>query len=130
MKIAATLVFLLLLSSPAWAHDWSHKDFAQANALERKWLQKQRHPKTNVLCCNDADGEQVEEDIRNGRYWINSNHTRGIWMLVPDEVVIREPNMHGRPVAWFRWEGAGSIQTLPRDDLRPVIYCYVPGAGL
>ena len=129
------LAVSLVLFSPAQAHDWSHPDFAQANPYERNWLQKQKRPNTTFSCCNEADGEIVEEDIRYddkgiGHYWIKSRHTRGVFMIVPDAAVIREPNLHGRPVAWFRWGAGTSRQTVPRDDLPVEVYCYAPGALL
>ena len=137
MKIFLALVvlLLLLLLAPTLAHDWSYKDFAQANPFERNWLQKQKRPNTTFSCCSEADGEQVEEDIRYDQkgiahYWINSNHTRGAWIIVPKEAVIHEPNMHGRPVAWFRWGTGTNMQTMPRDDLPVEVFCYAPGALL
>lgn len=127
------LALMLLLAVPASAHDWTHGDFAQSTPAQRNWLNKQRRPGTTFTCCSEADGEQVDEQIKYdskgiGRYWIYSKHTRGEWMLVPDEAVIREPNLHGRPVAWFRWgDAGGSSSTLPRSDLTPTIFCFAPG---
>ncbi len=130
--ILLTLLFLLI-ATPAAAHDWTHRDFARNTIQQREWLQKQRRPFTKLSCCNEADGEQVDEEIRYddkgiGRYWIQSKHTRGQWMLVPEEAIIREPNMHGRPVAWFRWVSHdGSFAAVPRPDMTPTIFCYAPG---
>lgn len=129
-QIGIVILFMLLLATSAAGHDWNHQDFVQNTPAQRDWLNKQRQPGTRYTCCTEADGEQVDEQIRYddkgiGRYWIYSRHTRGEWMLVPEEVIIREPNMHGRPVAWFRW--GATLQTLPRSDLMPVVFCFVPG---
>lgn len=132
--LAVVIVFVMFVAmSQTRAHDWHHHDFAQATPTQRNWLNKQRRPGTTFTCCNESDGEQVDEEIRYdhkgiARYWINSKHTRGQWMQVPEEAVIREPNLHGRPIAWFRWAAPdGSFTTFPRADLRPEIFCYVPG---
>jgi hypothetical protein len=110
--IAAYLLFI-------FAYAVSAKDngqWAQYSLKERQWFKDQRQPGTGASCCDDADGEQVEEDIRNGEYWIRSDKTAGLWLRVPPEVVIKGPNMFGRPVAWFRW-----------TDGTPKIFCYAPG---
>jgi hypothetical protein len=132
LAVSITLLWVVLVMGVTMAHDWSHPDFAQANPYERNWLQRQKRPNTTFSCCSEADGEQVEEDIRYdskgiGHYWINSRHTKGEWMIVPDEAVIREPNMHGRPVAWFRWGTGTNMQTMPRNDLPVEVFCYAPG---
>lgn len=111
------LVSLLLFSLflPAFAKDYGQ--FAQYSLQEREWFRKQRQPVTLFPCCDEADGEQVEEDIRNGEYWVRSDRTAGLWVRVPPEVVIKEPNLFGRPVAWWR-----------HTDGRPSVFCYAPGS--
>ena len=127
-QIGIIILFMLLLWTPARAHDWSHEHFAQNTPQQRQWMQQQKRPGTASNCCNESDGEQVDEEIRAGRYWINSRHTRGVWMLVPIEAIINEPNMHGRPIAWFRWMSPdGSFSMVPRTDLEPKVFCYSPG---
>lgn len=128
-----TLLLILWLISPAAAHDWSSPHFVMDTPQQQEWLKKQKRPGTHMMCCNEADGAQVDEEIRYdekgiGHYWIWSSHTRGRWMQVPDEAIIREPNMHGRPVAWFRWIGPNGQNNL-RDtrNLEPTIFCYSPG---
>ncbi len=111
------LLILLLLIVPALAKD--NGQWAKSSPAERLWFKEQKQPGTNFLCCDEADGELVDEEIRDGHYWIQSEKTRGKWMKVPDQVVIQAPNMHGRPVAWFRW-----LQGEPQ------IFCYAPGGGI
>lgn len=124
----AIVVGVLAYYRPAHSHDWSHQHFAQSTPDQRNWMQRQMRPGTTSNCCSESDGEQVDEEIRAGSYWVNSRHTRGVWLLVPPEAVITAPNPHGRPVAWFRWVAAdGSFSNVPRSDLSPTIFCYSPG---
>lgn len=126
--VIIALLIGFLVPGDIWARDLDGK-WAQSPPAVRKWLREQKQPGSGYLCCSEADGEQVDEEIRNGRYWINSKHTRGKWLLVPEDMVINSPNPHGRAIAWFRWVGDdGSTSTVPRDDLRPEVFCYAPGA--
>jgi hypothetical protein len=76
---------------------------------------------TNIggLCCNEADGTYAEEDIRNGVYWTRFELTGGEWIAVPADVVIKDPNRNGAPVAWWYFQ-EGKLQ----------IRCYAPGVGV
>ena len=40
----------------------------------------------------EADGTYAEEDIRNGVYWTRFELTKGDWIPVPADVVIKDPN--------------------------------------
>jgi hypothetical protein len=113
MKLWLALA-VVVACAPAMAHDSSQ--WAATPQAERNWFLQQKSPKTGLSCCNQSDFEQVDEEIREGRYWIASNQTRGIWLLVPPEVVIRGPNLHGRAVAWFRFPNGN-----------PEVYCFAPG---
>ncbi len=90
-----------------------------------QWLQQQKIPEGNGAlsgfgCCNDQDVEEVEEDIREGEYWIKGGHFPE-WKRVPPSLVIKEPNKHGQPVVWWvRGETEGYY------DIR----CYAPGGGV
>jgi hypothetical protein len=53
---------------------------------------------TGEHCCDEADGTYIEEDVREGHYWVRWS-TVWQWQRVPDEVII-----HGRvglPVVWW-----------------------------
>lgn len=104
-------------SARAHTHDW-----AQLSPQQRQWFRQQRKPDTYALCCSEpdvgSDAEIVEEDIRNGEYWVRSPTTRGEWIKVPAHAVLTEPNKFGRPVVWWRWQ-----------DGHPVAFCYSPGGG-
>jgi hypothetical protein len=70
-------------------------------------------------CCNESDGTYAEEEIREGHYWTRFEQSNGKWIPVPDQVVIRDPNRNGAPVAWWFFE-SGILQ----------IRCYAPGGGV
>lgn len=117
LKSYAPLLAVVILAVPAMARD--NGQWKNADASTRQWLRDQKSPKTGMSCCNESDGEQVQEDIREGHYWIRGGNFSD-WTLVPDDVVLRGPNMHGQPVVWSRVQIVG----------KPSIYCYAPGAGI
>jgi hypothetical protein len=104
----------------AHAHFADHEHWAQLTPTQRDWLTQQRVPnRPEHSCCSVADAEQVEEDIRAGHYFVRSTVTAGLWVAVPDEVIIRAPNRYGQPVVWWKY-----------TDGVPVVRCFSPGAGL
>ncbi len=121
-----TVILLVFCNSLAVAKD--NGQWAQAPPDVRQWFQDQKVPSgphKDQSCCNMADGEQVQEDIRHGQYWIKGGHFPD-WTLVPDEAVIRGPNKHGQPIVWwFSGQYNNGVQTSPTG-----IRCYSPGAGI
>ena len=88
----------------------------------RTWLREQVVPGSNgagkqlMFCCTEADGEEVQEKIEGGAYWIQGGSFKE-WTKVPDGAVIEGPNPHGQPVVW----STGSTHA---------IRCYAPGAKI
>jgi hypothetical protein len=112
----ATLMFVSLFSQ------LFARDNGQWNDIDpkvRQWFREQKSPKTSGYCCNESDGTYAEEEIRDGHYWTRFEESNGNWIPVPDEVVIRDPNRNGAPVAWWYFE-KGILQ----------IRCYAPGGGV
>lgn len=78
-------------------------------------------------CCSDADGyaiSDVDWEMKDGHYRVRiprSNYeplnTQMIWLDVPDEAVITEPNRAGRTMVWPIWGYQG-----------PSIRCFMPGS--
>jgi hypothetical protein len=76
------------------------------------------------LCCSFADGYVVQDadwDTKDGHYRVRvpkaANSEEGIWVNVPDEAVITEPNRAGRTMVW------------PLYDYQGVsIRCFMPGS--
>jgi hypothetical protein len=76
------------------------------------------------LCCSFADGYVVEDadwETKGGHYRVRvpvaANAADAIWVDVPGEAVINEPNRVGRTMVW------------PLYGLGPVsIRCFMPGS--
>ena len=103
-----TFLILLLLCSPALAHDASHPEF-------NEWFN--RLASGMGLCCSFADGfavSDVDWESKDGRYRVRLENK---WIDVPDDALITEPNRVGRTMVWpVRF--AGKI----------FIRCFMPGS--
>lgn len=89
------------------------------NQDQKDWLNEQKIPGSTGRCCNEADGEEVQEDIRGVDYWITGSKFP-TWTKVPASAVINTPNKIGRPVVWWYQE----------EDMGGATYkikCYAPG---
>jgi hypothetical protein len=78
----------------------------------------------NGLCCSFADGYVVEDAdwmSENGHYRVRVPKAAGskdmIWVEVPDDAVITEPNKAGRTIVW-PFYGSDSV----------LIRCFMPGS--
>lgn len=76
------------------------------------------------LCCSMADGRAVEDpdwESKNGHYrvkiGIGDDYKTLIWVDVPDDAVITEPNRAGRTMVWpIYFDGQVAIR------------CFMPGS--
>ena len=125
----------LFFDKPAKSH-WRPEYAQQYTPEEQLWFNQQKVPGTTNRCCSIADGVAAQEDLREGKYWVrftanrttadyenNTNRTEEVdsdWMLVPDNVIIVEPNKMQRPVVWYFFDGAMKLQ----------IKCFIPGAKM
>lgn len=82
---------------------------------ERQWFRDQEIPGSKAKCCSEADGEEVQEEIRGEYYWIKGGKFPD-WTRVPKEAVIENPNLVGRPVVWWAL-----------NEEQYIIRCYSPG---
>jgi len=107
---AGAIILAALTIGDAAARD----DGRYANSPLKGWfdsLKSGRGP-----CCSDADGFAVSDpdwDSQNGHYRVRLD---GVWMVVPDDAVITEPNRYGRTMVW---PIKGSLGT--------TIRCFMPG---
>jgi hypothetical protein len=102
------VLILLLLCSPALAHDSSRPDL-------NNWFDRLASGKG--LCCSFADGLAVADpdwESKNGHYRVRLGNE---WIDVPDDAVITEPNRAGRTMVW-PW----------RFDDQISIRCFMPGS--
>lgn len=69
-------------------------------------------------CCSDADGNVVID----GDWETSGDHyrvkVRGVWIDVPDDAVLKEPNRDGRTIVWPIFGPNGVI----------MIRCFIPGS--
>ena len=102
------VLILLLLCSPARAHDPSHPEL-------NDWFNKLQSGRG--LCCSFADGfavSDVDWESKDGHYRVRLEN---IWIDVPDDALITVPNRVGRTMVWpLRFEGQISIR------------CFMPGS--
>lgn len=114
--LALVLGFLLGWVLVVHAHDAKRPDLNQ-------WFEGLKSDKGP--CCSDADGALVKDadwDTIKGGDGISHYRVRidGQWVIVPDEAVIREPNLYGQTVVW----GSRSwYQTESTYQIR----CFLPG---
>ena len=101
-------LILLLLCTPALAHDANHPEL-------NSWFDHLASGKG--LCCSFADGLAVADpdwDSKDGHYRVRLDNE---WIDVPDDAVITEPNRTGRTMVW---PIKGSLGTSIR--------CFMPGS--
>jgi hypothetical protein len=103
------LLMALFLTLPILAQARDNGQYA--NSALKPWFDSLRSKKG--YCCSDADGRATEWDMRKDHYWVPVN---GVWIQVPDDAVITEPNKVGRAMVW-----------LTTDDK---IRCFIPGGGV
>lgn len=110
------VVLLCTIAYSKAGPEWAQLNMSPA---QRNWFKQQKEPGTGKLCCNESDGQEVQEDIREGVYFVMSAKTMGAWLPVPASAVITEPNKWGQPIAWF-WHENGKLK----------VRCFSPGALL
>jgi hypothetical protein len=109
MKLA--LALLLILTLPLQARD----DGRYAASPLKSWFDTLRSGRGP--CCSDADGSAVSDvdwDSDHGHYRVRLD---GVWIDVPDDAVIKEPNRAGRAMVWPMHQDGG-VQ----------IRCFMPGS--
>lgn len=131
MIVVVLLICLGIAScSKSYARDM---DGRFANSDLKPWFDKLR---SGIgPCCSDADGyaiSDVDWETKEGRYRVRIPRwrfdptketpappagTEMIWIEVPDEAVISEPNRAGRTMVWPIWGFQG-----------PSIRCFMPGS--
>jgi hypothetical protein len=117
---------MVVLATGALARD---PDGRYAQSPLKQWFDGLRSGKGP--CCSDADGSVVKDadwEVKDGRYrvrvprWeteIDGRPNEMIWVDVPDDAVLTEPNKFGRTMVWPTY-GYQGLQ----------IRCFMPGAGI
>jgi hypothetical protein len=113
--LALALLMIIMLPPRAHAHDHDRPDLTE-------WYQTL---KGKGLCCDGSQTEvrhlsEVQWRTSDGHYqvYINQfmdNSGEFMWVDVPDDAVIKEPNKDGRPTVWPIW------------GIKPNVRCFMPG---
>ena len=129
LHLIAFSLFALVLASSAFSHVHEGPfppQFAEAAPEVKNWLRSQKNPqKPGENCCNEKDGLDAQEDVKDGHYRVllpREAYPKGetpYWVDVPDDAVIKAPNLAYVPVAWY-WHLNGRV----------MIRCFAPGAKL
>ena len=128
---ALTLAIVLLVAGVFGAQRAHGRDldgrYAASNPELKAWFDSLRSGKGP--CCSDADGSALSDsdwEARGGRYrvrvprWqeeVAGRPQEMIWIDVPEEAVITEPNRVGRTMVWpiYGYQGVS-------------IRCFMPGS--
>jgi hypothetical protein len=103
------VVIFLLFNALANAHD-------PKNPALDGWYDSLKSDRGDV-CCTHTEPIIVDGwEYQGGHYWI---FLRGQWQQVPDDAVVKKPNLAGRAMIW---------QGYPKNASGPiVIRCFLPG---
>lgn len=110
---SAIFIVVLFLASVPHARDL---DGRYAGSPLKSWFDSLASGKGN--CCSAADGQtlaDVDWDSKDGHYRVRIN---GEWVDVPDDAVIKQPNLDGRTMVWPMFKDG---KTVPR--------CFIVGSG-
>lgn len=108
----------VLLITPATARD---PDGRYANSPLKSWFDNLKSGKGP--CCSDADGtalSDVDWETKDGHYRVR---IEGQWWDVPDDAVIKGPNLSGRTMVWPVYLRGPTQQFLVQ------IRCFIVGPG-
>jgi len=122
----ACVLALMALAAP-FGHARDRGQFANTNADLKAWFDGLRSGKGP--CCSDADGSALSDtdwDSKDGHYRVRlPRYASGlegqpqelVWVEVPEEAVISEPNRVGRTMVWPIYGYMGVT-----------IRCFMPGS--
>jgi hypothetical protein len=114
LRLALVLLPSLLAAPSMHARDLDGR-YAAQNPELHQWFEGLRSGKGP--CCSDADGSAVSDvdwETAGGHYRVRLD---GVWLDVPDEAVITEPNRIGRTMVWPI-----------KGYLGTSIRCFMPGS--
>ena len=102
-----------------------HGQFGRTTPEIKQWFEGLQSGKGS--CCSNADGRTISDadwESHNGHYRVRvprypdaSSDSDMLWVDVPDEAVIKEPNRVGRTVVWPLYNPGYLVS----------IRCFMPG---
>lgn len=124
MMILRVFAVLAIALTPALAHD---KHYAISKELH-DWFMELKSIKGP--CCADADGAVVKDadwESKDGHYRVylpigGDAKDGSEWVDVPDEAVIKQPNLYGRTMIWTMYS------SMYGGPVRTAIRCFMPGS--
>jgi hypothetical protein len=123
--------FILALAlGLTFGHAHWKPEYAQLSPKMQMWFQGLRAPGNQVVpCCDLADGkapedQDVEYDTQGDHYRVR---IRGKWYVVPDDAVIKQPNLYGRTVVWYYFYNKNEVEG---EEPTVIIRCFMPGGGV
>ncbi|MCP3372281.1 hypothetical protein [Bradyrhizobium cajani] len=126
VAMAGCAVALIALAAP-FGHARDRGQFANTNAELKAWFDSLRSGKGP--CCSDADGSALSDtdwESKDGHYRVriprygyalDGQRQELVWVDVPEEAVISEPNRVGRTMVWPIYGYMGVT-----------IRCFMPGS--
>jgi hypothetical protein len=103
-------------------------DERYANSPLKPWFDQLKS--RSGICCSFADGyvvEDVDWEAKNGRYRVrvpkSPNSKALVWVDVPEESVITEPNKAGRTMVWPVYDESDTDESYTYIRIR----CFMPG---
>lgn len=124
-SLACALALIALVAPVGYARD--RGQFVNTSAELKAWFDGLRSGKGP--CCSDADGSAISDsdwDSKDGHYrvrvprlgyMIEGQQQELVWVDVPEEAVISEPNRVGRTMVWPIYGYMGVT-----------IRCFMPGS--
>ena len=126
-RLSIALAALLLGLAPQPGHARDRGQFANSNPEIKEWFESLHSGKGP--CCSDADGTAISDadwESKDGHYrvrvprygyLIGGQQQELVWVDVPEEAVITEPNRVGRTMVWPIYGYLGLT-----------IRCFMPGS--
>ncbi len=129
IPLIGSLAAILYVTLPAQARDL---DGRYANSPLKPWFNQLKSGRG--LCCSHVDGYVVEEadwQSKDGHYRVrvpkNPASAEMLWVDVPVDAVITEPNRTGRTMVWPDYTFTQGYSNEPVGE--PVlIRCFMPGS--
>lgn len=110
MRNIITFAIFLLTTVTLQAHD---RHYA-VTSEQKTWFDSLKSGKGP--CCSDADGSVLSDldwEVNDGHYRVR---IEGQWIDVPDEAVLKQPNIYGPTMVWpMHYNGMLQIR------------CFIPG---
>ena len=116
MRLAGIIISISLVMLIADSEARDRGQFSKSTPEMKKWFDGLKSEIGS--CCSDADGtalSDVDWESKNGKYRVRLN---GQWIDVPDNALIRVPNLIGRTIVW-------PMPQIEGDTIK--IRCFMPG---